>query len=300
MSYHDPVLLEKSIEELQIIPDGIYVDCTFGGGGHARKILDQLSEKGKLYAFDQDMDAQQNKIEDPRLILIPQNFRFLKNYLKFYKVESVNGILADFGVSSHQFNEAERGFSTRFKGPLDMRMNQNQTLSAKEIVNTYEEEKLADLFFNYGELRESHKIAQIIVDARENNPINTTEELGNLFNYIPDRNRNKFLAQLFQALRIEVNDELDALKDLLLQSYEMLGENGILVAISYHSLEDRLVKRYLKTGLFEGEPERDVFGNWFKPWNLPTSKAIVPSFEEIKRNPRARSAKMRVGIKNNG
>ncbi len=298
MSYHKPVLLEESIQHLNIQADGTYVDVTFGGGGHSRAILAQLGKEGKLIAFDQDPDAQENKIEDERVLFIPQNFRYMKNYLQFYNIDEVDGILADLGVSSHQFNEAERGFSTRFEGPLDMRMNPNQKRSAHQVVNEFSEEELADILYQYGELRDARKAASIIVNARIQKPIESTSELTELFNFIPERKRNKYLAQVFQAIRIFVNEELDVIKDFLPQTHEVLKADGRLVVISYHSLEDRLVKRYLKTGQFEGEPERDVFGNWFKPWTLPFNKAIIPNEEEIAENPRARSAKMRVGIKN--
>ncbi len=298
MNYHDPVMLQESIEALEIKNNGVYVDATYGGGGHSKAILQQLGEEGKLIAFDQDRDAQHNIIEDDRLLFIAQNFRYMKNYLQFYKIQHVDGILADFGVSSHQFNEASRGFSTRYSGPLDMRMNQNQKLGAKEVVNQLPEKELADVLYQYGELRNSRKVAAEIAQAREKEPLETTEDLVQLFDYIPQRRKNKFLAQLFQAIRIYVNDEMAAIKDFLPQCHEILTENGRLVVISYHSLEDRLVKRYLKTGLFEGEPKRDVFGNWSKPWTLLDNKVRVPTEEEINKNPRARSAKLRVGIKN--
>ncbi|MGM5630501.1 16S rRNA (cytosine(1402)-N(4))-methyltransferase RsmH [Apibacter raozihei] len=301
MSYHNSVLLNQSVEALIHNPDGIYVDCTFGGGGHSRLILDKLSEKGKLFAFDQDSDAIQNTIEDFRFTLIQQNFRFIKNFLRFYKIEQIDGILADLGVSSHQFDIPERGFSIRFEGPLDMRMNTSQPLSAKEIINTYTEEQLAEIFYYYGELSQSRKIAKEIASKRNEQSIETTDQLKELFkNTIPQHKQNKFYAQLFQALRIEVNDELSSLKELLTQSYELLKPGGTLVFISYHSLEDRLVKKFIKTGLFEGEPERDIFGNWHKPFDLVSSKAIIPAENEIMENPRARSAKMRIAIKRNG
>lgn len=295
--YHNPVLLKTGVDALIDNPDGVYIDCTFGGGGHSVEILSRLSEKGKLYAFDQDADAENNKISDSRFVLISQNFRFIKNYLRFYNITQVDGIFADLGVSSHQFDIPERGFSTRFEGPLDMRMNTLQSLTAEEVINTYDEVQLAEVLSNYGELQRAMKVAKEIIKAREGNEIKTTQELKNIFNYIPEHKKNKFFAQLFQALRIEVNDEMNALKQLLEQSLELLNPGGKLVFISYHSLEDRLVKRFIKTGLFFGEPERDIYGNWNKPFDLPTSKAIIPSEEEIKENSRARSAKMRVAIK---
>lgn len=295
--YHNPVLLQKSVDDLVTNPDGIYVDCTFGGGGHSKEILKRLSEKGKLFAFDQDLDALKNSIGDPRFTLINQNFRFLENSLLMYGITQADGVLADLGVSSHQFDEAERGFSTRSNAPLDMRMNVMQSIDAKRVINEYEEEQLADIFYHYGELREARRLAREIVHQRKTKKIETTEELKNLFSYIPPHKQNKFFAQLFQAVRIEVNDELDVLKEMLQQAYKILKPGGRLVVISYHSLEDRLVKRFLKNGMFEGEPKRDVYGNYDKAFELLQSKAIIPDNEEIKTNSRARSAKMRVGIK---
>lgn len=295
--YHNPVLLKKSVDDLVTNPDGIYVDCTFGGGGHSREILTRLSEKGKLFAFDQDLDALKNTIDDPRFTLINQNFRFLENSLLVYGIAQVDGILADLGVSSHQFDEADRGFSTRSNAPLDMRMNVLQSLNAKKIINDYEEEQLADLFYHYGELREARKLAREIVHQRKNKKIETTEDLKNLFGYIPPHKQNKVFAQIFQAIRIEVNEELDALKEMLVQGQKVLKPEGRFVIISYHSLEDRLAKRFLKNGMFEGEPERDVYGNFKKTFDLLQSKAIIPDDTEIEENSRARSAKMRVGIK---
>ena len=295
--YHNPVLLKQSVDVLVVNPDGIYVDCTFGGGGHSREILSRLSEKGKLYAFDQDLDALKNGIDDSRFVLINQNFRFLENSLMMYGVERVDGILADLGVSSHQFDEAERGFSIRTDAPLDMRMNVMQHLDAKKAVNDYEEEQLADIFYYYGEIREARKLARELVHARKDKEIVTTQDLKNVFGYIPSHKSNKLFAQLFQAIRIEVNQELEVLKEMLLQSYRILKKEGRLAVISYHSLEDRLVKRFLKNGMFEGEPERDIYGNYTKAFDLLQSKAIIPDESEIEENSRARSAKMRVGIK---
>lgn len=295
--YHNPVLLERSVNDLVTNPGGIYVDVTFGGGGHSREILTKLSPKGKLYGFDQDLDALKNTLEDERFTLINQNFRFLENSLMVYGIKRVDGILADLGVSSHQFDAAERGFSTRNNAPLDMRMNVMQGIDAKKILNEYEEEQLADIFYYYGELREARKLAREIVHHRKIKEIDTTEDLKNLFSYIPQFKQNKFYAQVFQAVRIEVNQELEALKELLVQSHKMLKPGGRLVVISYHSLEDRLVKRFLKNGMFEGEPARDIYGNYEKTFDLLQTKAIIPDDEEIKENSRARSAKMRVGIK---
>ncbi len=295
--YHNPVLLKKSVDDLVTNPSGIYVDCTFGGGGHSREILSRLSDKGKLYGFDQDLDALKNNIEDSRFTLINQNFRFLENALMMYGVTKVDGILADFGVSSHQFDQAERGFSTRSDAPLDMRMNVMQMLDAKKVINEYEEEHLADILYQYGEIRESRKLAKEIVNSRKLKPIETTEDLKKLFSYIPQFKQNKVYAQIFQAIRIEVNQELEVIKELLVQAHRILKPNGRLVAISYHSLEDRLVKRFLKNGMFEGEPARDIYGNYSKTFDLLQTKAVVPGDEEIKENSRARSAKLRTGIK---
>lgn len=295
--YHKPVLLNESIDSLIINPDGVYVDITFGGGGHSREILNRLSDKGKLYSFDQDLDALSNTIDDPRFTLINQNFRFLENSLLIYGITEVDGILGDLGVSSHQFDEAKRGFSIRGDGPLDMRMNVMQSLDAQRVINDYEEEKLADILYYYGELREARKLAREIVHYRKNEKVETTEQFKRVFSYIPTHKSNKFFAQIFQAIRIEVNQELEALKEMLEQARRVLKKDGTLVIISYHSLEDRLVKKFLKNGMFEGEPERDIYGNYDKPFRLPQAKAIVPTDEEVGENSRARSAKMRVGIK---
>ncbi|WP_261510445.1 16S rRNA (cytosine(1402)-N(4))-methyltransferase RsmH [Chryseobacterium paludis] len=295
--YHNPVLLKQSVDDLVTNPDGTYVDCTFGGGGHSREILSRLSDKGKLFSFDQDLDALKNNIDDPRFTLINQNFRFLENSLLMYGISQVDGVLADLGVSSHQFDEAERGFSTRSNAPLDMRMNVMQGLDAKRVINEYEEEQLADIFYYYGELREARKLARDIVHHRKTKIINTTEDLKKLFSFLPPHKINKFYAQLFQAIRIEVNQELEVLKEMLVQAYQVLRPEGRLVVISYHSLEDRLVKRFLKNGMFEGEPARDIYGNYKKAFELLKSKAIIPDDKEIEENSRARSAKMRTGIK---
>lgn len=298
MEYHNPVLLNESVDALVENPSGIYVDCTFGGGGHSREIISRLNEEGRLISFDQDEDAVANKLDDSRFTLVMQNFRFLKNNLRFQGFKQVDGILADLGVSSHQFDTPERGFSTRFDGDLDMRMNQASKLTAAKILNEYEEEKLADVFYYYGDLKNSRRLAREILAERANGTIQTIEQLKGIFHYIPKNIENKFFAQVFQALRIEVNDEMAALREMLLQTAEVLKPGGKLVIISYHSLEDRLVKRFMKNGMFEGEPERDVFGNWDAPFKPVQSKVIVPTDQEIKENPRARSAKMRVAIKN--
>lgn len=295
--YHNPVLLTKSVDDLVTNPAGTYVDVTFGGGGHSGEILRRLKPEGRLFSFDQDLDALKNTIADQRFTLVNQNFRFLENSLLMYGVNQVDGVLADLGVSSHQFDAAERGFSTRSDAPLDMRMNVQQSIDAKKVINEYEEEQLADLFYYYGELREARKLAREIVHHRKLKPINTTGELKNLFSYIPQFKQNKFFAQVFQAIRIEVNQELEALKEMLVQAHRILKPGGRLVVISYHSLEDRLVKRFLKNGMFEGEPARDIYGNFSKTFELLQSKAFVPDIDEIEQNSRARSAKMRVGTK---
>ncbi len=294
MEYHNPVLLNESVEGLNIKPEGIYVDVTFGGGGHSREILSRLDENGKLFAFDQDEDAQRNSIEDDRFTLIPQNFRFIKRYLRFYGIHKVDGILADLGVSSHQFDKADRGFSTRFDAELDMRMNQSVGLSAYDVINKYSEEKLSTVLFEYGELRNARALARKIVEVRSDRKIKTSFELKKILEqFVPKAKEHKILAQIFQAIRIEVNQEIEALKEFLLQIPKLLNEDGRLSVISYHSLEDRLVKRFIRNGLFEGEPEKDFFGNVKVPLKK-VEKMIIPSFEEIKKNNRARSAKLRL------
>lgn len=294
MSYHNPVLLKECIEGLNIKPDGVYVDVTFGGGGHSKAILEQLNEKGKLYAFDQDVDAQKNALNDERFVLIPKNFKFLKRHLKFLGVQKVDGILADLGVSSHQFDVAARGFSTRFEGRLDMRMNTSESLSAYEIINNYTEEQISSLLFQYGELNNARAMAKKIVTERATKKIETSIELKQvLASFLPQGREHKVIAQVFQAIRIEVNKEMEALKDFLLQIPEVLNKDGRLCVISYHSLEDRLVKRYIRDGLFEGEPIKDFYGNFSVPLKK-VGNMITPSKEEIKINNRARSAKLRI------
>lgn len=300
MSYHIPVLLKECIEGLKIDPNGVYVDVTFGGGGHSREII-KLLDKGRLYAFDQDEDAQRNKIDDPRFVLIRQNFRFLKNFLRMYQVEQVDGILADLGVSSHQFDEAARGFSTRFDAKLDMRMDQNSPLSAADIVNGSEEAELKRVFKLYGEVDNAGRLAHVLVQARADKKIETVEDLKQAMNSCVKRGKeNQYYAQVFQALRIEVNKELEALEELLKQSKEVLKPGGRLVVMSYHSLEDRLVKNFMRSGKFEGEVEKDFFGNKLSPFDLITRKPIVPLQDEIEQNSRARSAKLRIAERTNG
>lgn len=294
MKYHNPVLLQESVDALAIKEDGVYVDVTFGGGGHSREILKRLGSKGKLFAFDQDPDALENIIDDERFVLIPENFRYISRFLRFHGVRKVDGVLADLGVSSHQFDEAERGFSTRFDGDLDMRMNQKSKTSAKEIINTYTEEKLAEILFLYGELRNSRNLAKTIVEERVKERIDTSFQLKSVLKkYLPNAKEHKILAQIFQAIRIEVNEELEVLKEFLNQIPNLLTDEGRLSVISYHSLEDRLVKRFIGSGLFSGELEKDVFGNTDEPLKK-VGKLIVPSSEEIKINNRSRSAKLRI------
>jgi len=297
MEYHNPVLLKESVDGLNINPDGVYVDVTFGGGGHSKEILKRLGDKGKLFAFDQDSDALKNTIDDERFTLIHENFRFVKRFLRFHGVKEVDGILADFGVSSHQFDVAERGFSTRFEADLDMRMNQDNKLSAFHVVNEYEEEQLKQVFLQYGELRAAPAMARLIVEYRETEPIITSEQLKTVLRkFLPPRYENKVLAQIYQAIRIEVNQEIEVLKEFLLQTPETLKVGGRLSLISYHSLEDRLVKRFIRNGMFEGEPERDMFGNFEVPLKK-VNGLIVPTAAEIKINNRARSAKLRIAEK---
>lgn len=294
MEYHNPVLLKETVDGLNIKEDGIYVDVTFGGGGHSKEILSRLGDNGKLFAFDQDQDALENAIDDPRFQLINQNFRHLKKFLRFYGVRKVDGILGDFGVSSHQFDKAARGFSLRFEADLDMRMNQEDEVSAYHVVNEYEEDELRSILSLYGEVRNAKAIAAQIVSVREEAPIKTTEELKvALSRFLPKHREHKILAQIYQAIRIEVNQEIEVLKEFLLQTQEVLSEGGRISLISYHSLEDRLVKRFIRNGLFEGEPEKDFYGRVEVPFKK-VGKLIIPSNEEIKINNRARSAKLRI------
>lgn len=296
MTYHQPVLLHQSIDGMNIHKDGIYVDVTFGGGGHSREILKRLEGKAHLYSFDQDADAEQNIVDNPRFTFVRSNFRYLKNFLKYYgEGEGIDGLLADLGVSSHHFDDAERGFSFRFDAPLDMRMNQRAKQTAADIVNSYNEPALANIFYYYGELKNSRQIAAAIVKERNNKRIETTGELQTIVQPFFGRDREKKeLAKVFQALRIEVNHEMDALKEMLAAATEMLKPGGRLVVITYHSLEDRMVKNIMKTGSIDGDETKDFFGNTSSPFKLITRKPIIPDADEQAMNPRSRSAKLRV------
>jgi len=297
--YHQPVMLQECIEALNIKPDGIYVDVTFGGGGHSREILKHLGPQGRLLAFDQDADAQKNLPNDDRLTFIDQNFRYLKNNCRLQGAISADGILADLGVSSHQFDQPERGFSIRFDANLDMRMDQGGSLTARDVVNSYTEEQLHRIFGIYGEIKNAKTLASTLVTVRLNKSIQTVADLKNAIGpLIPKGKENKYLAQVFQALRIEVNQELEALKEFLEQSVDVLKSEGRLVVMSYHSLEDRLVKNFIAKGKFHGEVEKDFFGNQIKPLESLTRKAIAASEKEVKENNRARSAKLRIAVKN--
>lgn len=296
--YHIPALLPETLDALDIKSNGIYVDATFGGGGHSRAIVEQLDSNGHLYSFDQDEDAVKRAFEDPRFTIVYSNFRFLSNFLRYYNVDGVDGILADLGVSFHHFDDKDRGFSFRFEGPLDMRMNQKAKQTASWILANYNEEQLANIFYLYGELKSARKIASAIVKARNISPIDTIERLLEVTKpLINPRQEKKELAMLFQALRIEVNGEINVLKKFLQQSLNALKPGGRLVIITYHSLEDRLVKNFMRSGNLTGEMEKDFFGRNLSPFKLLTSKPIVPSDEEIERNPRSRSAKLRIAQK---
>ncbi|MBQ2839431.1 MAG: 16S rRNA (cytosine(1402)-N(4))-methyltransferase RsmH [Muribaculaceae bacterium] len=296
--YHIPALLPETLDALDIKSNGIYVDATFGGGGHSRAIVEQLDSNGHLYSFDQDEDAVKRAFEDPRFTIVYSNFRFLSNFLRYYNVDGVDGILADLGVSFHHFDDKDRGFSFRFEGPLDMRMNQKAKQTAAWILANYNEEQLANIFYLYGELKSARKIASAIVKARNISPIDTIERLLEVTKpLINPRQEKKELAMLFQALRIEVNGEINVLKKFLQQSLNALKPGGRLVIITYHSLEDRLVKNFMRSGNLTGEMEKDFFGRNLSPFKLLTSKPIVPSDEEIERNPRSRSAKLRIAQK---
>lgn len=294
MSYHNPVLLKASVEGLRIKDEGVYVDVTFGGGGHSREIIKRLGENGRLFAFDQDEDALENTINDERFILINDNFRYIIQFLKFYGIRKVDGILADFGVSSHQFDVPGRGFSTRFDADLNMKMSQKNSNSAYQVVNTYTHDELRKVFFEFGELRNADALASTIVKRREKAPIKTTDELkATLQKYLPKHKEHKILAQIYQAIRIEVNQEISAIEEFLIQTPELLTTGGRLSVISYHSLEDRLVKRFIRSGTFDDEPERDFYGNMVVPFKK-VGGLVVPPAGEIALNPRARSAKLRI------
>jgi len=293
--YHIPALLNETIDGLQIKPDGIYVDVTFGGGGHSREILKRLGKNGRLFGFDQDLDVLKNVPDDPRFTFVRSNFRFLKNFLKYHGVEKVDGVLADLGVSSHHFDEEKRGFSFRFDGKLDMRMNTAAKITAETLINTFTEEQLADVFYLYGEMHNARKIARTIAQSRTNEPIETIFQLVEILKpYFSREKEKKDMARVFQALRIEVNQELEVLKSLLLASVEMLNKGGRITVLTYHSLEDRLVKNFFRSGNFEGKIEKDFYGNIVAPLRQVNNKVIVASDAEIKRNPRARSAKLRI------
>lgn len=298
LTYHVPVLLNESVDGLNIKAGGVYVDVTFGGGGHSKEILSRLPEGAHLFSFDQDADAERNIIADDKFTFVRSNFRYIKNFMRYHEVDGIDGVLADLGVSSHHFDDSERGFSFRFDGKLDMRMNQRAGKTAADIVNTYEEEALADLFYLYGELKNSRKIASAIVKARSTKVLRTIEDLLNIVKPMFGREREKKeLAKVFQALRIEVNQEMDALKEMLLAATELLNPGGRLSVITYHSLEDRIVKNLMKTGNCEGKEDKDFFGRSSSPYRLINNKVIVPDADEQERNPRSRSAKLRIAEK---
>ena len=297
-TYHVSVLLRESVEGLAIQPDGIYVDVTFGGGGHSREVLKHLSPKGHLYSFDQDADAENNIVADDRFTFVRSNFRYLKNWMRYYGVEQIDGLLADLGVSSHHFDDAERGFSFRFDAPLDMRMNQRAGVTAADVVNDYEEQRLADVFYLYGELKNARKIASVLVKARMQQRIETTGQLMQVTEKLFQREREKKeMTKLFQALRIEVNHEMDALREMLLGACDMLKPGGRLSVITYHSLEDRIVKNVMRSGNAEGRQEQDFYGRVKSPLHLINNKVTTPSAEELESNPRSRSAKLRIAEK---
>ncbi len=296
--YHVPVMLRECMEGLAIQPDGVYVDVTFGGGGHSKEILNRLGAKGTLYGFDQDADAEQNIIGDDRFVFVRSNFRYLSNFMRFHGETAIDGLLADLGVSSHHFDDKDRGFSFRFEGALDMRMNTRAGNTAADVLNTYTEEALSNVFYLYGELKNARKLASVVVKARAVKQILTTDEfLALITPYVGRDKEKKILAQIFQALRIEVNDEMRALKEMLSQALQLLKPGGRLVVMTYHSLEDRLVKNFLKTGNFEGEIKQDFFGNVQSPFRLINNRVIVPTSEEVEVNPRSRSAKLRIAEK---
>lgn len=297
-TYHVPVLLKETVEGLNIRPDGVYVDVTFGGGGHSREIMSHLSAEGHLYSFDQDADAMQNIWQDSRFTFVRSNFRYLKNWMRYYGVEQIDGLLADLGVSSHHFDEEERGFSFRYDGHLDMRMNREAQTTAADVVNNYPEEKLADVFYLYGELKQARKLAALLVKARMTRPIETTADLQDIARPLFARDREKKeMAKVFQALRIEVNQEMDALREMLTAAAELIRPGGRLAVLTYHSLEDRLVKNLIKAGNVEGKIEQDFYGNIVGPFKAVNNKVIVAGEEEVAANPRSRSAKLRIAEK---
>ena len=298
MPYHIPALLTETVDGLNVKPDGVYVDVTFGGGGHSREIMRRLGKKGKLVSFDQDLDAYANRIDDPRFVFVRSNFRYLKNFLRYHGIEKVDGVLADLGVSFHHFDVASRGFSFRMDGELDMRMNVKASQKASDVLNEYSEEDLARIFRVYGELAQPQKMARAVVRAREEKPFVMVQDLLSVAEKLIAKERaKKELACVFQALRIEVNKEMEALKQMLTQTSEVLKEGGRLSVLSYHSLEDRLVKNFMKTGNFDGKIEKDFYGNVIAPLKMTSNKVIVPSVEEVERNPRSRSAKLRIAEK---
>ena len=299
-TYHVSVLLKESVDGLDIQPDGIYVDVTFGGGGHSREILSRLGTNGRLFGFDQDADAESNIMNDDRFTFVRSNFRYLKNWMRFYEVEKIDGLLADLGVSSHHFDDETRGFSFRFDAPLDMRMNKRAGMTAANVLNNYTEEQLADIFYLYGELKNARKIASVVVKARQDSPIETTGQLLQLTEKIFAREREKKeVTKLFQALRIEVNHEMDALREMLNSACQLLRPGGRMSVITYHSLEDRIVKNMMRAGNAEGKVEQDFFGRAKSPLHLINNRVIVPTDDELQRNPRSRSAKLRIAEKNN-
>ena len=304
-TYHVPVLLKESVDGLDIKPDGIYVDVTFGGGGHSREILRRLGPEGRLFSFDQDEDAEQNIVDDSRLTFVRSNFRYLKNWMRYYDVERIDGLLADLGVSSHHFDDADRGFSFRFDAPLDMRMNKRARYTAANVLAEYDEGQLADIFYLYGELKQARRLASAVVKARSEQPIATTQDLMRIAESIlgrgarnDDRGLKKDMAKVFQALRIEVNREMVALRQMLLAATDLLRDGGRLSVITYHSLEDRMVKNVMKSGNVEGRVKQDFFGRVDSPFTLVNNKVITPNSDEQERNPRSRSAKLRIGMKN--
>ena len=297
-TYHIPVLLQESIDGLDIQPDGVYVDVTFGGGGHSREILSRLGPNGRLFSFDQDADAEKNIVNDKRFTFVRSNFRYLKNWMRYYGIEEINGLLADLGVSSHHFDDETRGFSFRFDAPLDMRMNRRASTTAADLLNSYSEEQLADIFYLYGELKQARRLAAVIAKERQSKTLQTTQDLLNITSKLfSPKHEKKEQAQMFQALRIEVNHEMQALQEMLYSAQELLAKGGRLSVITYHSLEDRMVKNMMRSGNVEGKIEQDFFGRSNAPLKIVNNKVVVPSDEEIERNPRSRSAKLRIAEK---